>query len=170
LTLRDAADTLNHPMPIRLIRHAKAGSRHDWTGSDLVRPLTKRGWEQAHGLADRLVVTQPTRILSSPYTRCVQTVEPLAAALGVDIEPTDLLREGARFEAVIELLLTLPDNSVLCSHGDVIPDVIAALDRRHVDIFGLPDWRKAATWVITRDGDSPEAQIVSATTEPPPTQ
>jgi 8-oxo-dGTP diphosphatase len=154
---------------IRLVRHAKAGSRHDWSGSDVDRPLTKKGWAQAHGLAERLVPVAPSRILSSPYLRCVQTVEPLAEELGITIETTELLQEGARFEAVLDLLASLPDGTVLCSHGDVIPEVIAALDRRRVEITGLADWRKAATWVLTRGGKGPHEGIVSATTEPPPT-
>jgi 8-oxo-dGTP diphosphatase len=156
-------------MSIRLIRHAKAGSRHDWSGSDVDRPLTKKGWAQAHGLAERLVPIAPPRILSSPYLRCIQTVEPLAEALGITIEVTEALQEGARFETVLELLASLPDGSALCSHGDVIPEVIAALERRRVEITGLADWRKAATWVLTRGGSGLSEGIVSATTEPPPT-
>jgi 8-oxo-dGTP diphosphatase len=156
-------------MPIRLIRHAKAGNREEWNHDDALRPLTRKGWEQAHGLAARLTPLRPRTILSSPYLRCIQTVEPLAEAVGVTIETTPLLAEGAAFEAVLDMLLTIPDGSVLCSHGDVIPEVIAALDRRGTDISGLPDWRKAATWVLTRQVGGPTTQITAATTEPPPT-
>jgi 8-oxo-dGTP diphosphatase len=51
-------------------------------------------------------------------------------------------------------MTTLHDGAVLCSHGDVIPDVISALERRGMHIAGDPDWRKATVWVLERDGDT----------------
>ena len=38
-------------MPLYLVRHAKAGSRHDFDGSDRDRPLTNSGRRQASALA-----------------------------------------------------------------------------------------------------------------------
>jgi hypothetical protein len=81
----------------------------------------------------------------------VQTLEPLADKLGLQVESTERLSEGALFEPVLDLLGTLPDRSVLCSHGDVIQDVIEALLRRGTVLDGQPDWRKGATWVLTRE-------------------
>jgi hypothetical protein len=49
---------------------------------------------------------------------------------------------------------------VLCSHGDVIPDVMAALQRRRAEIIGDPDWRKGTVWVLAReDGEVTEASV-----------
>jgi len=60
------------------------------------------------------------RVVSSPYTRCVQTVEPLAAALGLPVEIDDGLAEGAGLAA--QALLEA-DGVVACTHGDVIHDL-----------------------------------------------
>ena len=99
--------------------------------------------------------------------RCIQTLEPLSQATGTTIETLDELAEGANFESVLDMLRTLPDDSVLCSHGDVIPDTIAALERRGCTIHGKPDWRKATVWVLERSED--ENMIIGrATVWPPP--
>jgi broad specificity phosphatase PhoE len=37
-----------------VIRHAKAGSRGNWTGDDRLRPLTKKGQKQAEDLVGQL--------------------------------------------------------------------------------------------------------------------
>ena len=77
------------------------------------------------------------RVVSSPYVRCVETVEPLAAALGVPVEEDDRLAEGAGGSAR-ELLGE--DGVVWCTHGDVVE---ALVDR------GL----KKGAAVVLRDGD-----------------
>jgi 8-oxo-dGTP diphosphatase len=151
-------------VPIYFVRHAKAGSRSEWSGDDELRPLSKNGRRQTIALAKFLSKEPITRILSSPYVRCVQSVEPLAARLGLKVEAVEELAEGQSFEPVLELLATLPDHSVLCSHGDIIPDSIAALVRRGMVVEGNPDWRKGSIWVLERDDDL----IVRARALPPP--
>ena len=90
------------------------------------------------------------RVLSSPYLRCVQTVEPLAVALDLKVEDVEALTEGTPFEAALDLLDEVPDHTVLCSHGDVILATVDALVRRGLAVKGQPDWRKGATWVLNR--------------------
>ena len=75
------------------------------------------------------------------------------------------LSEAMGFEGALALLAELPDGSVLCSHGDVIPDTMAALQRRGCTIVGEPNWRKGSVWVLQRDG---EGEVVEATAWPPP--
>jgi 8-oxo-dGTP diphosphatase len=147
-----------------LVRHAKAGSRGKWMGHDVDRPLTESGWAQAAALADRLQKVEPPRLLSSPYVRCMQTLEPLAERIGVPVEPELILAEGEDSDALVMLLDGLPDGTVLCSHGDVIPDTIDALIRRGMTVESPPDWRKASLWVIERDG----AGEWRGRAEPPP--
>jgi phosphohistidine phosphatase SixA len=151
-------------MPLYLVRHAKAGSRSGWLGPDEARPLSKSGREQAQGIKRLLAEWPASRILSSPFVRCMETVTPLATKLGLEVEPTPMLAEGHAVAEVLELLVALPDHAVLCSHGDLIPAVIEALARRGMVVDGEPDWRKGATWVIERDGD----EFVRASALPPP--
>jgi 8-oxo-dGTP diphosphatase len=151
-------------MALYLVRHAKAGSRSGWVGADEKRPLSKGGREQADELARCLAEAPVTRVVSSPYVRCIETVAPLAAKLGLAVERREELAEGHGINRVVELLASLPDHGVACSHGDIIPAVIDALVRQGMQVEGEPDWRKGATWVLDRDGD----EFVRAKALPPP--
>jgi len=62
------------------VRHAKAGSRSHWTGDDRQRPLSKKGVKQAEDLVSVLGDFPISAVFSSPYRRCLETVEPLAKA------------------------------------------------------------------------------------------
>ena len=148
-----------------LVRHAKAGSRSEFDGDDFARPLTGKGRRQAIAIADRLLPQATGALISSPFVRCVQTLEPLAALVGNAITTSEVLAEGTGFEGVLNLLTTLPDDSVLCSHGDVIPETIGALMRRGCVAVGEPDWRKASVWQLLRGDDG---VINEATAWPPP--
>jgi 8-oxo-dGTP diphosphatase len=152
-------------MTLHLVRHAKAGSRSAWTGDDLVRPLSNNGWAQAAALAERLALSAPPLLVSSRYVRCIQTLEPLAERLGLPITTDDRLFEGAGFVGALELLEEVPDGTVLCSHGDVIPETIDALVRRGLEIETVPDWRKASVWELDRQ---PDGRITNARCLPPP--
>ncbi len=148
-----------------LVRHAKAGSRSEFDGDDRARPLTGKGRRQAIAIADRLLPHATGALISSPFVRCVQTLQPLAESRGIAIATDDVLTEGAGFEGALDLLTNLPDGSVLCSHGDVIPETIGALARRGCEIVGEPDWRKASVWQLRRADDG---TVHEATAWPPP--
>ena len=148
-----------------LVRHAKAGERRLWDGDDVDRPLSPKGWKQSELVAKRLAEEDVSTLHSSPYVRCIQTLEPLASTLGRSIESDQRISEEQPFEPVIDMLAELPPGAVLCSHGDIIPAVIAALERRGMDIRTPPDWRKASVWVLKRNKRN---EIVHATVWPPP--
>ena len=67
-----------------LLRHARAGRKLRDRSKDFTRRLDRRG-EQVALLLPEAIVTymHPGFILSSPFRRCVQTVEPLAEELGL---------------------------------------------------------------------------------------
>ena len=137
---------------IFLVRHAKAGPRDRSVVDDRPRPLTPPGWEQAKALVDPLIEAGANPpLLSSPYIRCVQTLEPLAERLGTTVQGDERLAEGRPFESMLELMQETADGSVLCSHGDMIPDVMAALERRGCVITTEPNWKKGAVWVLERN-------------------
>lgn len=149
---------------VLLIRHANAGDRKDWRGDDRLRPLSGKGRRQAEALVDLLEPFAPQRVLSSPFVRCLQTVEPLAARLSLRPETVDELAEGSGCAAVA-LVRALADEKVaLCTHGDVIPDVLVALaDEDRVDLGPRPRQAKGSTWVL----DAHDGRFFRATYLPP---
>ena len=104
-----------------LLRHAAAGDREHWDGDDFHRPLDAKGRRQAEALVELLRPFGVRRVVSSPYVRCVQTVEPLAAALGLPLEQDDRLAEGEE-GAAAELLRE--DGVVCCTHGDILDELV----------------------------------------------
>lgn len=86
--------------PIALVvRHGRASGNtvHRFIGQSDV-PLDDDGRRQAQRLASRLGDAGVTRIVSSDLTRCLDTVAPLSAAAGVEIEPDPRMREVANGE------------------------------------------------------------------------
>jgi broad specificity phosphatase PhoE len=121
-----------------LIRHARAGHRDAWEGDDRVRPVDERGRAQSDGLIEALAPFRIDRIVSSPYLRCVQTVEPLAEALGLEIELDEQLG-ASRLDEVREVLERLRgENVAVCTHGDL-------------PWLGDRTFKKGATWVVDDD-------------------
>jgi 8-oxo-dGTP diphosphatase len=126
---------------VLLVRHAKAGDRERWTDDDQLRPLDKRGRRQADALVGPLAGYPLARLVSSPYTRCVQTLEPLSARLGMAVEPDRAIAEGASAEDARALLGRLgPGPVVLCTHGDVMEALVGG---------GEPK-KKGSTWLLAR--------------------
>ncbi len=135
-------------MPVLLVRHATAGERDDWVGDDRLRPLDERGRRQARELVAQLGDFPVDRVLSSPYLRCVQTVEPLAQARGLAVEGTQALAEGHDQEAVALLGELAGTNTVVCTHGDLIPPILDAY--LPGDDHEQPE--KGSTWALDITG------------------
>ena len=155
-------------MMLFVVRHVKAGDRSRWEGPDEERPASKPGRAQAVALADRLEHERVSALISSPSVRCVQTLEPLAERLGLDVEIDKRLAEDSRLDAVLAVVSEVPDRAVLCSHGDVIPELIEALVRRGMEVTNARDWRKATVWVLEASEEDGERRFTSAAVEPPP--
>jgi 8-oxo-dGTP diphosphatase len=138
-----------------VVRHAHALSRSEWVEDDARRPLSGRGLKQADRLVPRLLELKPTRILSSPYLRCLETVRPLASACGLAVEEEPRLAEGQGRAAValVRALSAAGEDAVLCSHGDVIPDILVTLaNEDRVDLGPAPQVEKGSVWVLHGDG------------------
>jgi 8-oxo-dGTP diphosphatase len=135
-----------------LVRHAAAGDRATWTGEDRDRPLTRKGEAQARGILGRLRDEGLERIITSPYLRCTETVRPLAESLGLELELDHALVEGAgrkRARALVEGLFG--QNTVLCSHGDVIPQLLDWMVGEGIRLESDFDCKKGSIWVIEID-------------------
>jgi 8-oxo-dGTP diphosphatase len=137
-----------------VVRHAHAGSRgHDGEPDDL-RELSERGWRQAERLSDALAGHDIKRLVASPSRRCVQTLEPLGRTLGLAVDVDDRLAERSTASDALALAAEVRDlGAVLCSHGDVIPDVLEHLLAAGTRIEDELRWPKASTWMFTWDGD-----------------
>ena len=134
-------------MTIYLVRHGSAGSRDDSDPQDHDRALDDAGLEQAAKLTEWLRHEEVTRILSSPFRRCVQTVQPLADELGLTVELCDWLAETAEVEQSWKGMSAVADEcAVLCSHGDVIPDLIRRAQLRGMHVPGKSGCAKGSVW------------------------
>jgi 8-oxo-dGTP diphosphatase len=117
--------------PCLLLRHASAGERASWDGDDHDRPLDEVGVRQAEALVDVLSVYDVRRVVSSDVLRCLDTVEPYAAAKGLHVETEPLFSETgylAQPDAALERFLDIVcsrDPTAVCSQGKTIPDLLA---------------------------------------------
>lgn len=147
-----------------MVRHAKAGSRSHWTGDDRLRPLTKKGWKQAEELVTVLQAYAVEAIFSSPYLRCTQTVEPLGKARKVSIKTATELAEGHGLDGLRAFLGDSKlDHAVLCTHGDIVWELVEDLVDRHVIRAGDGGFDKGSTWVLTtKDGVPTKARYLAA--------
>ena len=141
-------------MRIVLVRHGHAEPKQTWAGQDADRPLIARGRRQAEALTRILTKPRPTRIISSPSLRCLQTVQPLGKKVGVDVEIADWLATDAGVKARDGILAlarseTSSARVVVCTHREVLVDVLPFL----ADTFGvklghrLPG-AKGGTWML----------------------
>ena len=136
-----------------VVRHAKAGVRAVWTAPDHERPLTRRGRKQARRLVERFQGLEIERILSSPFLRCIQTVEPLGEARGLPVEAAPELSEGANVDELLRALDSFSDRpTVVCGHGTEIERMIDRLERDGATIEGARGIAKGSVWVLDRDG------------------
>ncbi len=143
-----------------LIRHAHAGKRG--AVDDDLRPLSDRGTTQARAIAASLATSGITRIVSSPLIRCVETVIPVAHALGLTVETDVRLAEGEDAAYVLALIEQATEPVAVCSHGDVLG---TALSRLHVRGVALDDDQlaKGSMWVVTtEDGVATSGHYVPA--------
>ena len=154
-------------MTVFLVRHADAKSRANWPHADETRPLSRKGDTQAEALVDLLRDHPVRRVLSSPAVRCVGTVAPLANKLGVKVEETDVLLEGADTSAAYELMRRMgkhKGDAVLCTHGDIVPELLRLASRDGLAVEDTPRWPKGSTWAFEGDGE----QFTRARYLPPP--
>jgi broad specificity phosphatase PhoE len=152
-------------VPLLLVRHAHAYARREWSGDDRLRPLSANGLRQAEGLIAVFGnFAGPARVLSSPYLRCVQTVVPLAQANHLEVEPSEDLAEGESSTAVRLVRDLAMDNVAVCTHGDVIAEILVALaDEDMLDLGPNPRQAKGSVWAL----DAEDGLFTSARYFPP---
>ena len=138
-----------------VVRHADAGDKRSWTSPDSLRPLSPTGRRQAEGLVVRLEDYPIDRILCSPTLRCQQTVQPLARDRSLEVKPLATLGLDAGPSHLRALFWDRAlHNAVLCTHGETISRLFAALFVEGLVVESVPesplDWPKGSTWVLQR--------------------
>ena len=165
--MRRATELLAQPKSARVyfIRHANAGRRKKGDTIDLDRSLSGRGRIQTAQITRRLLRTPISRIDSSYYLRCEETVEPLATSLDLPIGHEPSLVEGGAPEHTLGFLHSLhSDSAVLCSHGDIISGVVGQLAAEGVEFESPAAWEKGSVWEL----DLVRGRVVTGRYVPPP--
>ena len=63
-------------VPFVVLRQAKATPAESWTRDEIDRPLADSGYQQAKAVARLLRAWKPSRIVTSKYTRSLETIAP----------------------------------------------------------------------------------------------
>ncbi len=119
--------------PVIVIRHAHARPKSSWGRENAERPLVNVGLAQAARLADLLPAWRPEMILSSPWKRCIQTVEPFLARSTARLKTKKRLTEdGHRRDARATARLVTDQLRkgravVICTHRPVLGTVLGTL-------------------------------------------
>lgn len=150
---------------VYLVRHAQAGVRDDTDPNDWARKLDTRGKAQKRAIRQLLQAHPITRIGSSEFRRCTATVMPLAKRLGIPLEFESALVEGSHPYRLVTLIHELQEEAaVLCSHGDVIQDLIGHLLASGVPMDGDLTAEKGSIWELR----TVKGRVVAGTYVGPP--
>jgi len=175
-------------MMVFLVRHAQAIPRGDWDSADLDRPLSRKGLRQAPAIAESLkarIDGDTVKLVSSPAMRCVQTIQPLADTLGLDVETDGRLVEidhveeslrpppgqrldwlGARAIDVLSEQVTAmgaKGNVVVCTHGEVLPPTLERLCPDDAALFSGTRNEKGGFWMLRlKNGRCSNSEYVPA--------
>ncbi|MGF2944853.1 NUDIX hydrolase [Mycobacterium sp. Lab-001] len=140
---------------VLVVRHGTAGSKSRFSGDDALRPLDKRGRAQAEALVPQLMAFGATGVYAADRVRCRQTVEPLAAELGVPVHNEMTLTEESyaqdprRGRERSLQIAAQPGTPVICTQGKVIPDLIDWWCRRDGLRPAKSRNNKGSTWVLS---------------------
>jgi 8-oxo-dGTP diphosphatase len=123
--------------PVIVLRHAKATPRSDWNQGKAVddgkRPLLAEGKKQAKELIPLLNAFGPKRVITSPWLRCLTSVEPYAKKFKHPIiERSQLSEQGnkkgpRRTKNVLKDVIAEKKAAVVCSHRPALPTILESL-------------------------------------------
>lgn len=116
--------------PLVLLRHAKAIQRLEWQGDDGDRPLDSYGQRQSARMLSNYFPYQIMEIHSSDAIRCLETVEPLARSLKLNIMISEELGEYRYSRDSKAPLIYVRDvleegvPAIICSHNPILPNLM----------------------------------------------
>jgi 8-oxo-dGTP diphosphatase len=164
--------------PLIVLRHAKATPRADWMNGEAVddgnRPLLPEGYAQAKQLVKLLGAFAPKRVITSPWSRCLNTVAPYAKKRNLKIIERSQLSElgnkkgPKRTKNVINDIIEDGRASVICSHRPALPTIFETLEKHasaaHKDLLREGPALKPAEMLVihlTANDDGKARKVVS---------
>lgn len=171
-------DGVLRTFPVIALRHAKALPRSEWDGPDAARPLTERGRRQAKAIVGPLRAFGVRKLVTSDAVRCVQTVAPLAKALDRKPVKTEKISQDAwedgtsDLRSVVGRRIRSGKPAVLCSHGPVLPGLLAEIALATGTVHGsyvssAADLETGAFSVVHVSATNPGSGIISIETHAP---
>jgi phosphohistidine phosphatase len=120
-------------MRVYFMRHGDAGDKRSWEGADAARPLSQLGIDRTTAAAEHFSRTdfRPTKILTSPLARALQTADIVAKIL----DAQELVEVDERLDPsfnVKSFALILKENAgqerlLLVGHDPSFSNVIGAV-------------------------------------------
>ena len=145
-----------HTDTLIILRHTKSLERGDWDEEDSHRTLDETGFDQAQLLIKHLEPFAIDELYTSDYTRCVQTVTPLAHARGLSITAVPSLNEES-FELDPEKAISFANalkqdekNILICSHNPVIPSMLRGILNTKLKNKDLIKLEPGDAWIVHR--------------------
>ena len=145
-----------HTDTLIILRHTKSLERGDWDEADFHRTLDETGFDQAQLLIKHLAPFAIDELYTSDYTRCVQTVTPLAHARGLSITAVPSLNEES-FELDPEKAISFANalkqdekNILICSHNPVIPSMLRGILNTKLKNKDLIKLEPGDAWIVHR--------------------
>lgn len=116
-------------MRLILVRHAHS----DPGEPDGLRPLSRRGLDEARALGDELAALEPDVVLTSPLLRARETAAAIAKAAGVEVRVDERLAPGATADAVVEAVESAGTTVVAVGHQPDCSEIAFALGEDELD-------------------------------------
>lgn len=122
-----------HTWPFLVLRHGHARPKSAWGREDAERPLVEAGRQQAQFLATLLTAWSPRKVFSSPWKRCVQSIEPYAEANGAKVRTKGRLsedghrRDRGKTASLVAKQLRKGQPVMVCTHRPVLGTVLGVL-------------------------------------------
>lgn len=148
--------------PVIVLRHAKATPRSDWHEGKVVddgnRPLLPEGKKQAKEIIPLLRAFAPKRVVTSPWVRCFNTVQPYANKYRLPlIERSQLSELGnkkgpRRTKNVVNDVIEEGKSAVICSHRPALPTILES--------FSALAGKDLARWIEEAANLKPAEMIV----------
>lgn len=139
-----------------ILRHTKALERGDWDEEDSQRTLDELGFDQAQLLIKHLEPFAIEEIYTSNFTRCVQTVTPLAHSRGLSVTLVPSLNEYVfnedplRSISFANALKQDEKNILICSHNPVIPTMLRGILNTKLKNKDLIKLEPGDAWIVHR--------------------